>query len=213
METSTKNMNEFIQEANQRMMYELAVESGVVKTPQEWNTKCEAFLQTSDTTKPKTCLQWNKECLQYLTSVPVKPILKRQSAYNKSELQKERMSDWDQHLAQRQTEFKQAFQAPIPEAPVFQEGDRDIPIARMEELIAETVAARQYDLDRLLPPSTTKKYIQIDTSEFDATLDTIELPGSEGLFARLKTTTETLDEWKASIEKRLDFLERECVFR
>lgn len=207
-------MNEFIQEANQSMMYELAVEMGVVKSHQEWKTKCEAFLQTSDTIKPTTCLQWNKECLQYLTSVPLKPILKRQSAYMVEEIQQGRLTEWERELAEKKADFTNSFQKSIPDAPVFQEGERDVPIAHMEELIAETIAARQYDLESFVPPlpvaPSNKKYIEIGAELVDAKWETTELPALElpGLFSRLKTKTDM--EWKEIVEQRLTRLEKAC---
>lgn len=75
--------------------------------------------------------------------------------YTSQEIQAERKSQFENDLTRKQNEFTRAMSVPVPEIPKFGE-DLDKPIgSAMDELIAKTLAERNYEIQQIqrqMPP-------------------------------------------------------------
>lgn len=74
---------------------------------------------------------------------------KTKELYTAQEIQTDKRSQFDSELTRKQNEFKNAMTVPVPEIPKF--GDQlDKPIgSAMDELIAKTLAERNYDMQMI----------------------------------------------------------------
>jgi hypothetical protein len=69
--------------------------------------------------------------------------------YTSQEIQAERKSQFENDLTRKQNEFTRAMSVPVPEIPKFSE-DLDKPIgSAMDELIAKTLAERNYEIQQI----------------------------------------------------------------
>lgn len=69
--------------------------------------------------------------------------------YTSQEIQAERKSQFENDLTKKQNEFTRGMSVPVPEIPKFSE-DLDKPIgSAMDELIAKTLAERNYDIQQI----------------------------------------------------------------
>jgi hypothetical protein len=69
--------------------------------------------------------------------------------YTSQEIQDERKSQFENDLTRKQNEFTRAMTVPVPEIPKFGE-DLDKPIgSAMDELIAKTLAERNYEIQQI----------------------------------------------------------------
>lgn len=101
------------------------------------------------------------------------PNTPNKQLYTSQEIQAERKSQFESDFTQKQNEFTRAMSVPVPEIPKFGE-DLDKPIgSAMDELIAKTLAERNYEIQQIQrqmpgpppppPPQTQQqiKYIKI----------------------------------------------------
>ncbi len=66
------------------------------------------------------------------------------------EIQKSRMNEFEQEFYRKQNEFKEFMSVSVPETPQFNEKISDEPIGdTMKDLIARTLAQRNFDLDQM----------------------------------------------------------------
>ena len=77
------------------------------------------------------------------------PLPKNKQLYTAEEIQTDKRSQFESELTRKQNEFKSAMTVPVPEIPQF--GDQlDKPIgSAMDELIAKTLAERNYDVQMI----------------------------------------------------------------
>lgn len=77
------------------------------------------------------------------------PQPKNKELYTAEEIQTDKRSQFESELTRKQNEFKNAMSVPVPEIPKF--GDQlDKPIgSAMDELIAKTLAERNYDVQMI----------------------------------------------------------------
>lgn len=74
---------------------------------------------------------------------------KEKELYTSQEIQAERKSQFENDLTRKQNEFTRAMSVPVPEIPKFGE-DLDKPIgSAMDELIAKTLAERNYEIQQI----------------------------------------------------------------
>ena len=64
------------------------------------------------------------------------------------DIQATRMSDFEKQFQQKQTEFSSAMTMQVPDKPKFND-EADHPISEMEDLIARTLAQRNFDIDQI----------------------------------------------------------------
>jgi hypothetical protein len=107
-------------------------------------------------------VQLNKQFITNFMMVlqqPTKtPNTQNKQLYTSQEIQAERKSQFENDLTRKQNEFTRAMSVPVPEIPKFSE-DLDKPIgSAMDELIAKTLAERNYEIQQIqqqmLPPQT-----------------------------------------------------------
>uniref|UniRef100_A0A6C0CUK4 Uncharacterized protein n=1 Tax=viral metagenome TaxID=1070528 RepID=A0A6C0CUK4_9ZZZZ len=86
------------------------------------------------------------------------PNTQNKQLYTSQEIQAERKSQFENDLTRKQNEFTRAMSVPVPEIPKFSE-DLDKPIgSAMDELIAKTLAERNYEIQQIqqhMPPPQT----------------------------------------------------------
>ena len=66
-----------------------------------------------------------------------------------SDLQSERMSQFEKDLTQKQSEFTNAMSLPIPPVPNFSDNNLDEPMGEMELAIKKAVEQRNYDIEQV----------------------------------------------------------------
>jgi len=80
---------------------------------------------------------------------PVPPPNQNKQLYTSQEIQAERKSQFENDLTRKQNEFTRGMSVPVPEIPKFGE-DLDKPIgSAMDELIAKTLAERNYEIQQI----------------------------------------------------------------
>ncbi len=109
-------------------------------------------------------VQLNKQFITNFMMVLQQPTTTPNNSQNKQlytsqEIQAERKSQFENDLTRKQNEFTRAMSVPVPEIPKFSE-DLDKPIgSAMDELIAKTLAERNYEIQQIqqqqMPPSQT----------------------------------------------------------
>lgn len=66
-----------------------------------------------------------------------------------SELQTERISQFEKELSQKQNEFTNAMTLPVPPIPKFSDNNLDVPISEMELEIKKVLDQRNYDIEQV----------------------------------------------------------------
>ena len=66
-----------------------------------------------------------------------------------SEIQTERISQFEKDLSQKQNEFTNAMTLPVPPTPKFSDNNLDIPISEMELEIKKVLDQRNYDIEQV----------------------------------------------------------------
>lgn len=126
-------------------------------------------------------------------------VQKQKELITSSDLQSERMSQFEKDLSQKQSEFTNAMSLPVPPVPKFSDNNLDEPIGEMELAIKKALEQRNYDIEQVsktlnksnadswLKPQETSlksekimpqnkqnsnslKYIKIDTQNIENTI-------------------------------------------
>ena len=125
--------------------------------------------------------------------------VKTKDLITSSDLQTERISQFEKDLSQKQSEFTNAMSLPVPPVPKFSDNNLDEPIGEMELAIKKALEQRNYDIEQVsknlnksnadswLKPQETSlksekitpqnnqnqnslKYIKIDTQNIENTI-------------------------------------------
>jgi hypothetical protein len=72
----------------------------------------------------------------------------REKAVTAEDIQASRMNEFEKQFAERQNEFSRAMTLNVPEKPSFND-EMDKPIGEMEDLIARTLAQRNFDIEQI----------------------------------------------------------------
>jgi hypothetical protein len=125
--------------------------------------------------------------------------VKTRELITSTDLQTERMSQFEKDLSQKQSEFTNAMSLPVPPVPKFSDNNLDEPIGEMELAIKKALEQRNYDIEQVsknlnksnadswLKPQETSlksekitpqnkqnqnslKYIKIDTQNIENTI-------------------------------------------
>jgi hypothetical protein len=117
-------------------------------------------------------VQLNKQFITNFMTVmrsqqPVPQVQPNKQLYTSQEIQDERKSQFENDLTRKQNEFTRAMSVPVPEIPKFGE-DLDKPIgSAMDELIAKTLAERNYEIQQIQrqmpgppPPQQSQQSLQ-----------------------------------------------------
>jgi hypothetical protein len=76
-------------------------------------------------------------------------VQKQKELITSTDLQTERMSQFEKDLSQRQNEFTSAMSLPVPPVPKFSDNNLDEPIGEMELAIKKAVEQRNYDIEQV----------------------------------------------------------------
>jgi hypothetical protein len=82
-----------------------------------------------------------------LSSAPAKEQ-KEKSVITAEDIQASRMNEFEKQFAKKQSEFSNAMTLQVPEKPTFTD-EMDKPIGEMEDLIARTLAQRNFDIEQI----------------------------------------------------------------
>jgi len=74
--------------------------------------------------------------------------LKKPQAITAEDIQASRMNEFEKQFAERQNEFSKSMTLKVPEKPSFND-EMDKPIGEMEDLIARTLAQRNFDIEHI----------------------------------------------------------------
>jgi len=77
------------------------------------------------------------------------PPQKTRDLITSSDLQSERMSQFEKDLSQKQSEFTNAMSLPVPPVPKFSDNNLDEPIGEMELAIKKALEQRNYDIEQV----------------------------------------------------------------
>ena len=77
------------------------------------------------------------------------PQQKTRELITSTDLQTERMSQFEKDLSQRQSEFTSAMSLPVPQVPKFSDNNLDEPIGEMELAIKKALEQRNYDIEQV----------------------------------------------------------------
>jgi hypothetical protein len=90
----------------------------------------------------------NKKVLQQELRKELRKELQPGLRVTAEDIQATRMSDFEKQFQQKQTEFSSAMTMQVPDKPKFND-EADHPISEMEDLIARTLAQRNFDIDQI----------------------------------------------------------------
>ena len=76
-------------------------------------------------------------------------VQKQKELITSTDLQTERMSQFEKDLSQKQSEFTNAMSLPVPPVPKFSDNNLDEPIGEMELAIKKAVEQRNYDIEQV----------------------------------------------------------------
>ena len=153
------------------------------------------------------------------------------SGYRNEDLKAERLDFFDKQLNQKRQEFESAITLKKPTPPIFEDSKMlDKPISNMEELIAQTMAQRNFDItnigstpssDWLSPISTS---VKVEKQEFNGqeakekekekekkTISFEEPPSiTNSIFSKLKPTN-SLESQVEMLTNRVTLLEEQIA--
>ena len=149
------------------------------------------------------------------------------SGYRNEDLKAERLDFFDKQLNQKRQEFESAITLKKPTPPIFEDSKMlDKPISNMEELIAQTMAQRNFDIsnigstpssDWLSPISTS---VKVEKQEFNGqeekekekkTISFEEPPSiTNSIFSKLKPTN-SLESQVEILTNRVTLLEEQIA--
>jgi polyhydroxyalkanoate synthesis regulator phasin len=185
----------------------------------------QSSMPTSASLQSHSSLQSSNMSLQQ--SLPPSS-LQSSSSYRNEDLKAERLDFFDKQLNQKRQEFESAITLKKPTPPIFEDSKMlDKPIANMEELIAQTMAQRNFDItnigspqssDWLSPISTSVKVEKQELNGMEEkekerekkTISFEEPPITNSIFARLKPTN-SLESQIEILTNRVTLLEEQIV--
>lgn len=165
----------------------------------------------------------NQNMPSYQSSAP--SSLQSPSSYRNEDLKAERLDFFDKQLNQKRQEFESAITLKKPTPPIFEDSKMlDKPISNMEELIAQTMAQRNFDIsnissskssDWLSPISTSVKVEKQELNGMEEkekkTISFEEPPSTtNSIFARLKPTN-SLETQIELLTNRVTLLEEQIA--
>jgi polyhydroxyalkanoate synthesis regulator phasin len=148
------------------------------------------------------------------------------TSYRNEDLKAERLDFFDKQLNQKRQEFESAITLKKPVPPIFEDSKMlDKPIANMEELIAQTMAQRNFDISNISSPQSSDWLSPISTSvkvekqelngleekeKEKKTISFEEPPITNSIFARLKTNN-SLESQIEILTNRVTLLEEQLA--
>jgi hypothetical protein len=166
------NTTSFLSKDNVEMIWELIVDEDFMQNPRRderqmmdiqnfFITDIREFYER-EKTRGRDLMSLNKmfieNVLQKLSSpqIPTPALnlreptieIKKPQAITAEDIQASRMNEFEKQFAERQNEFSRAMTLNVPEKPSFND-EMDKPIGEMEDLIARTLAQRNFDIEQI----------------------------------------------------------------
>ena len=210
------SVNDFLTKQNVDLLWEVIIDDDLFKNkPKELiNEIGSMFTQTLrgfndfEKNNSNTLMSMNKKFIGLMLnrsrSIIISnknpaPVQKQKELITYTDLQTERMSQFEKDLSQKQSEFTNAMSLPVPPVPKFSDNNLDEPMGEMELAIKKAVEQRNYDIEQVsknlnksnvdswLKPQETSlksekitpqnkqnpnslKYIKIDTQNIENTI-------------------------------------------
>jgi hypothetical protein len=154
--------NSFLSRENVEMIWELIADEDIMRNVngQEMVNMQKLFLNDirqfyqRESGSSKDLMNMNKQFIEIMLQKMAKPAINPsleasiKMAITSEDIQTSRMNEFEKQFAERQNEFSKAMTLKVPEKPVF--GDEmDKPIGEMEDLIARTLAQRNFDIEQI----------------------------------------------------------------
>ena len=196
------------------------------------NASLQSSVPSLQSTSSLQSMNSNQNMSLHQSSVPSlqSPSNPNMSLHRNEDLKAERLDFFDKQLNQRRQEFESAITLKKPVQPIFEDSKMlDKPISNMEELIAQTMAQRNFDMsnigspqssDWLSPVSTSVKVEKqdLDEKEKEKEKKTISFeeppPITNSIFARLKPNNSLNNSLESQIEiltNRVTLLEEQMA--
>jgi hypothetical protein len=145
----------FLSKENVEMIWELIADEDIMRniTGQQTTDIQKLFLSNirqfyqRENGSNKDLMDMNKQFIEImLEKMSREPTVK--APITSEDIQSSRMNEFEKQLANKQNEFSNAMTTKVPEKPKF--GDElDRPIGEMEDLIARTLAQRNFDIEQI----------------------------------------------------------------
>ena len=160
--------NSFLSKDNVEMIWELIVDEEFTRNKTEkqmqdmqifFITEIREFYER-EKSRARDLMSLNKMFIENILqklSNPVEPTIKlreplreplRQQLVTAEDIQSSRMNEFEKQFAERQNEFSRSMALNVPEKPAFND-EMDKPIGEMEDLIARTLAQRNFDIEQI----------------------------------------------------------------
>ena len=167
--------HEFITGENVEMIWDIILDTDLIKSKQNINItqmrhhfidQMKKFYEKSGNMS-SDLTQMNKgfislvikDIQQILDSKPL-PTLPSSSPVTAQDIQSERKTAFDKNLNKKQEEFMEAMSVPVPQTPIFND-KMDEPIGgNMSELIARTLAQRNFEMDQFQKNTQNKADVE-----------------------------------------------------
>ena len=158
----------FLSKDNVEMIWELIVDEEFTRNKTEkqmqdlqifFITEIREFYER-EKSRARDLMSLNKMFIENILqklSNPVEPTIKlreplreplRQQLVTAEDIQSSRMNEFEKQFAERQNEFSRSMALNVPEKPAFND-EMDKPIGEMEDLIARTLAQRNFDIEQI----------------------------------------------------------------
>jgi hypothetical protein len=157
------SVNDFLTKQNVDLLWEVIIDDDLFKNkPKELiNEIGNMFTQTLrgfnefEKNNLTNLMSMNKKFIGLMLNRSRSIIIQSQSSQKQKELitstdlQTERMSQFEKDLSQKQSEFTNAMSLPVPPVPKFSDNNLDEPIGEMELAIKKAVEQRNYDIEQV----------------------------------------------------------------
>lgn len=161
--------NDFLTKQNVDLLWEVIIDDDLFKNkPKElinqianiFNQKLRAFYE-SEKNNSNNLMNMNKKFVGLMLNQSYgiisnlnKPQIQNKNKISRdlitsSDLQTERISQFEKELSQKQNEFSNAMSLPVPPTPKFSDTNLDEPISEMELEIKKVLDQRNYDIEQV----------------------------------------------------------------
>ena len=159
------SVNDFLTKQNVELLWEVITDDELLKNkPNElinqvanMFTKNVRLFNEAEKNKFTNLMSMNKKFIVLMlnrshsiisNSNPL-PIQKTKELITSTDLQSERMSQFEKDLSQKQSEFTNAMSLQVPPVPKFSDNNIDEPIGEMELEIKKVLQQRKYDIEQV----------------------------------------------------------------
>lgn len=156
--------NDFLKKQNIDLLWEVIIDDDLFKNkPKELINKISNIFSQNlrgfneaEKNNSTNLTNMNKKFIRlimdYTNNIIYETLQKKQNqkeVITSSDLQLERITQFEKDLSQKQTEFTNAMSLPVPPVPKFSDNNIDEPIGEMELAIKKVLEQRNYDIEQV----------------------------------------------------------------